>query len=257
MEPIAGVICIEPSREDEACKLAHKLKLPFQTILTEHPRGYYLLVTKQRIELVPPKSLGFTPLYVDFTDKKITYRLKKISVKNEDLAKAIGCKPGIPRPRILDATAGLGQDAMVLAGLDCTLYLCERCNILSTLLADGLQRAKNMAHPPYFLKNIVSLTPENAIDFLRNTTVKFDVIYLDPMFPTRQKSALVKREMRILSDIIGLDTDASTLLALSLQKAKKRVVVKRPRLSLALEGPICTYTINGKSIRYDIYVIQE
>ena len=79
------------------------------------------------------------------------------------------------------------------------------------------------------------------------------MIYLDPMFPHRDKSSLVKKEMRVFQPLVGSDPDADALLDAALALATHRVVVKRPRKAPCLTGPAPGYTLEGKSSRFDIY----
>ena len=79
------------------------------------------------------------------------------------------------------------------------------------------------------------------------------VVYLDPMFPHREKSALVKKEMRALRPLVGDDDDASALLDAARRLASHRVVVKRPRHAEALGGVAPAHMLEGASSRFDIY----
>jgi 16S rRNA (guanine1516-N2)-methyltransferase len=79
------------------------------------------------------------------------------------------------------------------------------------------------------------------------------VIHLDPMFPHRDKSALVKKEMRLFRPLVGDDDDAPALLAAALALASHRVVVKRARKAPPIAGVAPGYSLEGKSSRYDIY----
>ena len=81
-----------------------------------------------------------------------------------------------------------------------------------------------------------------------------DVIYIDPMFPHSKKSALVKKEMRVLREVVGDDDDAAQLLLSALKCQVKRVVVKRSRYAPAVGDVIPNYQVLGKSSRYDIYL---
>jgi len=81
-----------------------------------------------------------------------------------------------------------------------------------------------------------------------------DVVYLDPMFPPRDKSALVKKEMRAFHDVVGSDDDADALLAPALKLAQKRVVVKRPGYAGFLAGVAPTMAVTGKNNRFDVYI---
>ena len=79
-----------------------------------------------------------------------------------------------------------------------------------------------------------------------------DVIYIDPMHPMRTKSALVKKEMQALQQIIGPDVDALDLLECAIKSVKQRVVVKWPQKAPALRPP--DRSIEGKTVRFDIYL---
>jgi 16S rRNA (guanine1516-N2)-methyltransferase len=93
----------------------------------------------------------------------------------------------------------------------------------------------------------------NAIDIIPTLT-NADIIYIDPMFPERKKSALVKKEMLILKDIVGPDIDSAKLLQIATKHAKRKVVVKRPKLAGYIDDIKPSFSIKGKSCRYDIYV---
>jgi 16S rRNA (guanine1516-N2)-methyltransferase len=84
-----------------------------------------------------------------------------------------------------------------------------------------------------------------------------DVIYLDPMFPDRSKTADVKKEMRAFHLLVGKDEDADALLDKALAAARYRVVVKRPRKSPFIAERAPSYQLEGKSSRYDIYTIKK
>ena len=107
----------------------------------------------------------------------------------------------------------------------------------------------------------MSLIEENAIEWMGSTNFssadyQFDVVYLDPMFPHREKSALVKKEMRIFQELLGDDVDADQLLAPALNLARHRVVVKRPRQAPDLNNQVPTYRLEGKACRFDIYALK-
>ena len=101
---------------------------------------------------------------------------------------------------------------------------------------------------------LLSLTVMDAKAFLQQlSTEQFpDVIYIDPMHPVRQKSALVKKDMQVLQWLLGSDEDAHELLKAALPCAKQRVVVKWPQKVLPLQPP--TMSIPGKTVRFDIYI---
>ena len=208
---------------------------------------YQLQQHQHRLEL-HTLSGEFNPLYIDFVAGKAAHRRQQPG--KELLAKAVGFRATTP-PTIIDATAGLGQDAFVLASLGCSVILIERCEMLHALLADALERAHQ--HPDTAaIAARMQLHYGSAQEWLPQFMA--DVVYLDPMYPSRDKTALVKKEMRILRDLVGDNEDASEVLAIARGSAQKRVVVKRPRLGeyLAEQKPDFCYT--SKQCRFDVYV---
>lgn len=217
-----------------------------------------------RYELIQtPKGLGLSlesdtsqkPLIVDFSSPKLNFRQQKATTKNEAIAKAVGLKKGTSCT-IIDTTAGFGQDAFILASLGAELILLERSAIVAALLRDGLERLSNLE-----LRLRMQLIEIDACDYLGTLAPSEypDVIYCDPMFPQRQKSALVKKEMQCLQAILDKEPiqsalDTEKLLALAIEKAKKRVVVKRPRLAPCLIGPKPNFNYLSKNNRFDIYL---
>lgn len=196
------------------------------------------------------------PVRVDFVGGALAYRRQFGGGSGQMIARAVGIQGAI-RPYILDATAGLGRDAFVLACLGCRVDMLERHPVVAALLEDGLQRALQDAAAAAVVSNM-SLRQGNAIGLMRNWQgVPPQVIYLDPMFPRRSKSAEVKKEMRLFQPLVGGDEDAVELLAAALALASHRVVVKRPRIAPALEGPAPSHVLQGKSSRFDIYPLRS
>ena len=189
---------------------------------------------------------------VDFVEGAVAHRRLFGGGTGQMIAKAVGVQPGV-RPQVLDATAGLGRDAFVLASLGCSMTLIERQPLVAALLEDGLMRARQSAEVAPIAAQM-RLLQGNAIELLSAWTDEApQVIYLDPMFPHRDKSALVKKEMRLFRPLVGDDLDAPALLAAALALASHRVVVKRPRKAPCIEGAKPSYVLEGKSSRYDIY----
>jgi len=199
------------------------------------------------------------PIFVDFVGGKAGHRRRFGGGRGQPLARAIGLKKGI-NPTIIDVTAGLGKDAFVLACLGAHITLIERSTILAALLKDGLERAEYDPDVKELVTNRMKLINANAIDWLGHLPAEQhpEVIYMDPMYPHRNKSALVKKEMRYLRGIVGDDEDASQLLHAALPCVKRRVVVKRPRNAPILDGSILNHRtpdaiVESKNTRYDIY----
>jgi 16S rRNA (guanine1516-N2)-methyltransferase len=196
-----------------------------------------------------------TEISVDFGSAASTHRRLYGGGRGQPIARAIGLKTyGLPL-NVIDATAGLGQDAFVLASLGCELRMIERSPVVAELLTAGLQRGAEQEN----IKEIIDrmqLFCGDAIEILKDlaATKQPDVIYLDPMFPLRNKSSLVKKEMRILKELVGADQDADLLLTIACQLAKKRVVVKRPRTAPYLNNIAPHASQIGKANRFDIYM---
>ncbi|MBF0427539.1 MAG: class I SAM-dependent methyltransferase [Magnetococcales bacterium] len=208
-----------------------------------------LTVTPERLEL-RERIKGYSqPAYVDFST--IIARLRRQEGLKQPLARAAGLKNGI-RPNILDATPGLGRDAFVLAALGSVITMVERSRVTFALLADGMRRASEAGLPE---AGRMTLCQGDSVDFMAKieTNQRPDVIYLDPMHPERTKSALVKKEMRLLREVVGDDPDGDSLLKTALALATQRVVVKRPRLGAPLAGMTPHAVVTGKSVRYDLY----
>lgn len=192
---------------------------------------------------------------VDFAASSMSWRRQHGGGKNEAIAKAVGIK-GSYRPAVLDATAGLGRDAFILASLGCYLTLLERSNVVSALLEDGLRRAAQDQDLGSWLPQNMQLLSEGAVSVMTQWQgQKPDVVYLDPMFPHRKKSALVKKEMRLFQQLLGPDEDADSLLQPALQLAQKRVVVKRPAGAPWLDEKKPHIEMTGRANRFDVYLI--
>jgi 16S rRNA (guanine1516-N2)-methyltransferase len=221
---------------EQARQLAEQLELTIDNQASQR-----LLVTASKLVL---KFDNFSPLYANFS--RATWQKRRVAGKKQGLVRA--CKPG-PGVQIIDTTAGWGRDAAVLASFGAKVLMLERHPVMARLLADALERQDE--HSKKMLK--LQLCHIDAVDYLQtlSRTNYPDVIYLDPMHPERQKSALAKKEMQVLHELIGRDEDALALLKLAKTKALKRVVVKWPQHVTPLLTP--TTSILGKTVRFDVY----
>ena len=191
---------------------------------------------------------------VDFASDALTFRRLHGGGKKEAIARAIGLK-GQDSLHVLDATAGLGRDAFVLASLGCVVDMIERSAVVAALLQDGLNRAAADIELGTWLPANMQLYHGVATELLTDWShEKPDVVYLDPMFPHRRKNAAVKKEMRLFQQLLGPDEDADLLLEPALALAKKRVVVKRPTGAPFLAGKKPQIEMLGKANRFDVYL---
>ena len=233
-------------------RLADSVSLP---LYDDAPDAAYLLYqTADQLQLRSLIEPRIKPLCIDFSTGKSRHRRLYGGGRGQHLARAIGLKKH-PHPVLVDATAGLGRDAFVLATLGCRVTMLERSAVIAALLGDGLQHAQESDDEAVRkITQQMQLVHADAINWLKSGTGRTDVIFLDPMFPARKKSALVKKEMRFFQDIVGRDQDIDALFTAALDVATRRVVVKRPVKSGYVKERTADFSIGGKTTRYDIYL---
>jgi len=234
---------------------ANKHQLPCQPLSKAHS-DLTLNFTEMLLEIIDLKNN--MSLSVDFISGSLGHRKKYGGGKGQTIAKAIGMKQGLSPPSVLDATAGLAKDSYVFACLGCSVTMLERSPVISTLVKDGIERASLNIEFNEILNNGFELHNIDALEYIQKIDEhnKPDVIYLDPMYPERKKSASVKKNMQILQKLLGQDMDTDQVLNSALNKANKRVVVKRPKGAPVLEAirqPTLSY--ESKATRYDVYVL--
>ena len=183
-------------------------------------------------------------------------RIKPGRLSRELLVRAARVK-GVDQPRAIDATAGFGEDALLLAAAGFHVQLFEHDPVIAALLADGLARAA--ADPQLApIAARMRLTSGDSVQALAARAsmdvAKPDVVYLDPMFPARQKSAAVKKKFQLLHHLEAPCTDEEGLLRAAIACGPRKVVIKRPAKGPYLAGIKPSYSIDGKAVRYDCIV---
>ena len=217
-----------------------------------HPElAFVLQVNGQVLELIKLDEPKLTPIKVDFVEGAVGHRRKFGGGRGQDIAKAIGLKHSF-NPHVLDATAGLGRDAFVLASLGCRLTLVERNPVVAALLEDGINRARLNSEIGEIAERMTLIHQSSTADMPQLNDV--DVVYLDPMYPHKEKSAQIKKEMRVFQHLVGADNDADQLLSPAQALAEYRVVVKRPTYAGYLADKKPSTEIKMKKNRFDIYV---
>lgn len=214
--------------------------------------SFALEQTSEGLALRWLEQAKMTPLRIDFCQGASAYRAAHASRKDEAIARACGVGKIEPL-HILDGTAGLGRDALVLAQLGAKVGMNERHPLVVALLQDALQRLQQtdpkLAERLYFA----------GTDCLNDPAWhgQVDVVYLDPMYPKgeRKAKAAVKKDMQMFQQLIGGDHDADALLDKALQIARKRVVVKRPQHAAFLAQRPPTLQMGGSKHRFDVYLI--
>lgn len=191
-------------------------------------------------------------LKCSFIEGPILHRLKYGKGRGQNLAKAVGFKFNKNRT-IIDATAGLGYDAFILASLGANVTLIERSEKIYDLLKAAISEAKLYGGEISKIVNRMNLLFGDSKDILPNIVP--EVILIDTMYKDRKKSALVKNDMRLVREVVGSDSDHVELINVALNNASKRVVIKQPRYAETLDNiKGCSHQILGKTIRYDVYV---
>lgn len=192
-------------------------------------------------------------LTIDFTTGAVDHRRRFGGGRGQALPRAIGMKAG-KSPDVVDATAGLGRDAFLMASLGARVTMIERSPDIHHLLAQALTKAQTAGGDIGEIAARMDLLAGDARDLLPGLCP--DVVLVDPMHPPRRNSALVKKELRLIRAIVGNDPDAHELMHVALESARNRVVLKWPRKAEPmpnLPGP--SHQILGKSTRYDVFMM--
>jgi 16S rRNA (guanine1516-N2)-methyltransferase len=234
-------------------QLADKYQL---ALIDEHETSNYqawLFWQAGQLALAQNYLAGLKPLVLDFNAGKTAFRLKQTQHIKEPIGRACGISKG-RRPSVVDATAGLAQDGLLLAALGAQVTLIEQHPLLHALISDALDRA---AQGPGWLANIiqsVSLVHADARRWLTDNPAQ--VIYLDPMYPEagHERSAQVKKPMQILRGLPGTETDTSMLFEIARQSCTERLVVKRPDWAASLTDERPAERLDTRTHHYDIYL---
>ena len=261
LQPNLSRLAVTPETEHFtklAKEVSEQLKIPFIAHtnffeIAEYP--VVIWVGHQGIGIKQTGKGAPKPVFVDFVSGPLAHRNRHKANAKELIIKAVGIKPG-QNINVLDATAGLGRDAFILAAFGCNVDMMERSPVVFMLLQNGMQRAIQQLEIESILARM-KVYNLDALDYLKSSDKSLvsipDVIYLDPMFPERTKSAKVKKEMSVLQLLLAEDSAETGLLDVARNVARKRVVVKRPRLAPSLDDRPPSFSITGKSSRFDVY----
>ena len=169
---------------------------------------------------------------------------------------------GVEGPlRVLDGTAGLGEDALLLAGAGYEITLLERDPVIFALLRDGLRRAAQSEDPALAAAaSRMTAFEADSILWMRklaqspSAADRPDIIFLDPMFPERRKSGLVKKKFQLIHQLEDPEANDQALLEAAFAAAPRKIVIKRPAKGPFLGGLTPGYALRGKTIRYDCLI---
>lgn len=220
--------------DDRSRRLAAALGLP--CVPQAEGRDWVLYYRAGRLVLDDLRDPAAGPIYA-----RVPVRRPPGLNRRQPLLRAVG-----RARRVVDATAGLGGDACLLAWAGYRVLALERVPVVAALLADALVHAPGDVPRP-------DLLPGDARELLPVLRPAPEVVFVDPMFPARRRtSALARKPQRSLRRLVGGDADAGELLAVARRCAGDRVVVKRPPEAPPLAEPDIQY--RGKLVRYDVYL---
>ncbi len=213
------------------------------------PEGLQLIYEENGLTLTD----GRLKLCADL--REMIPRLKVNNLNGEMIVKAARIKSAEGPLRLLDATAGFGEDSLLLAAAGFRVDLYEYDPVIGALLEDSLERAKDVQE----LKDAVSrmvLHKEDSIEAMGKLEEAPDVILLDPMFPERQKSGLIKKKFQLLQRLESPCSNEEDLINAAFKAGPRRIVIKRPLKGPFLAGRKPDYSLSGKAIRYDCFHIR-
>lgn len=219
--------------------------------------GIILFVSTEGLSLAKSNESD-SRVRVDFSTGKNAHRRKFGGGVNQTLARAVGLNKN-KNLQIIDATGGLARDAFVLASLGAKITILEQSPVLCLLIEDALEAAAMDADIAEITQRMTVHNCNSVEALVANPdfSKSSDVIYMDPMYPSRQKNAAVKKDMQLLHLLVGVDNSAEELLAAALNAARKRVVVKRPIKAAPLSTHRLAGKVSSKNTRYDIYTPRD
>ena len=241
--PVPTVVSVQGESPARAREAAQQLGLQFGS--HQDAAGLLLVVGETNAWL----ELEGVKVAVQFDSAAMQYRRK--GGQNEMLGRAVGLKVD-RKPLIWDATGGLGRDAFVLADLGCEVTLCERVPVLAWLLDQAVQAAAVSGVDQ--VRAAAERMSVLAADSKTQRAAAGTVIYLDPMFPERKKAAAVKKEAAMLQHLADPVDDCETLWQWAWDQPVERIVVKRPLRAPILGQTRPAHTLEGKSVRFDVFI---
>ena len=183
--------------------------------------------------------------------EQMLYRVSSGRLHHEMLVKAAKTKS--EHPVAFDATAGMGEDAFLLAAMGYEVVLFEQNPIVAALLQDAMSRARR--HPDLrVVINRMKLIHGDSIALMPTLEVQPELVYLDPMFPARRKSGLIGKKLQLIQKLEQPCASQEELLAAALSLHPKKIVIKRPLNGAFLAEQKPSYTLKGRAIRYDVIV---
>lgn len=215
---------------------------------TVDPTSWQLSRTPLGMRLRSPAAMGNSSLELSLVQGALARRLRSTRA-DEPLPRAIGLTRRQAAPSVVDATAGLCRDALVLAHLGCRVTAIERVGALAFLVEGAIGDTP--------LADRLRLVVADSTAWLRALPpdASPDVVYLDPMFDDTG-SAQVKKDMQLCRALAGPPGDVDALFAAARARANARVVVKRHRDAAPVAEDV-SFAVAGERVRFDVYVTRR
>lgn len=253
-EQPSSILIVDDSGDSHAFtrSLAERLNAPVRQSSSEHDEALLLAVNREGMELREPQMKPGHGMSLDLTTLDLRIGSGGLS-RRQPIAKAFGTNVRT----IVDATAGTGQDAVLLAALGYHVLAIERSVVLHAMLEDALSRALGDETFSAAVDRRLAIRFGDARTVLPTIDPPPDAVYIDPMFPPKRRaSALPRKEIQLLRKLVGDDHDADELFAAAMDVSRQRVVVKRPHHAPPL-GNRPPLHFAGKLVRYDVHFTNE
>ena len=239
------LVCADPERTEQAQELSARLGLALSAEVPEHDPA--LVLDRDGLAL----RCGALSVRGDFAH--MLPRLQARNLRGELLVRAVKGRSAQRPLFVVDATAGLGEDAILLAAAGHTVHMFEQNPVIAAMLRDALDRA---ASDPALTEIVgrMTLTEGDSVTELCKLEQTPDAVILDPMFPERKKSGLIGKKLQLLQVLEQPCADEQALLRAAGQAHPAKIIIKRPQKGPYLAGRSPSYSLIGKAIRYDVIV---
>ena len=195
-------------------------------------------------------SGGGMELYADLT--RMIPRIRRGNLNSEILIRAAKPSSLGTSPTALDATAGLGEDSLLLAAAGFRVTLCERDPVIAALLKDSLRRASGVPELSDAVSRMKAVECD-SVSYMAGASERFDLILLDPMFPERKKSGLIKKKLQLIQMLEAPCDDEEELFSAAYSLSPRKLLIKRPAKGPYLAGKKPDHSVTGGSVRYDCF----
>lgn len=263
----ACLICEKsPILLERITKIAGQLGLPIVPRDQSTNYDYMLQFSTNKIQLAtvekPPLFNNSGPIYCDFAGGTAEYRRTQGKYSRKaPIARAVSVAgKTFEETHVVDATGGLGVDAFTLAFLGFKVTVIERDPIIYTLLQDGYQRGVQCKETKEVLERM-TLVHSDSFDYFNNILARapsendVDVVFLDPMYPLKDKVALPKKSMMIARRFLPKTSSLEEFIEISRKVSKHKVVLKRPYYEKSQNSE--TTTFSGRSTNFEVHASQH